>query len=441
MSLIAERGERVAPKSADPSNGVVKERRALLQRILWSREIERYGRIREFLEYVCERGLEEPTAHIHEQEIGHNVFGRTRDYDTSADNIVRVTASQVRKKLEQYFASEGKDEPVILEIPKGQYTPLFRPRNAEPSPATIELPKDNLARAAIWYRRGAIAFAITAVGLGVLCFVLLQRLGARQSSEHQENQQPALASLWSQMLPPAGRTDIVVSDSSLSLFEELLDHQLTLAEYLKPGQWVSDSELPPDSRLRAFADLAAQRGFTSMASVTAVSRITQLTGGKGQNLISVLRPRDFNMTQMKFDNVVLLGSSRANPWQDLLEDRLNFRFGYDQKTRYSYFENRAPAKGEEKYYRMAPNVSYCRIAFLPNFAGTGNTLSIAGTEIEGTEGGGEFITSERSVARLMAIFGVVPGKPMPHFEVLLRSSRVGGQTEGLSVVAFRLFKP
>lgn len=442
MSLLAELGERIAQRSPDASGAVIKERRALLQRILWSRQIERYGRIREFLEYVCERGLEDPTVQIHEQEIGHKVFGRDRDYDTSADNIVRVTASQARKKLEQYFASEGKSEPVILEIPKGQYTPLIRPRVAASDLPAIEPPIEDLAPLAIWYRHAAIACALVALGLGVLSLVLGQKLRARQASEiGQANLQPALVSLWSQLLPVSGRTDIVVADSSLSLFEELLDHQLTLAEYLKLDQWSTDPSLPPDPRLRAFAELAAQRGFTSMASVTAVSRITQLAGGKGQNLISILRARDFNMTQMKFDNVILLGSSRANPWQDLLEDRLNFRFGYDQKARYSYFQNRNPAPGEEKFYRMAPNVSYCRIAFLPNFAGTGNILSIAGTEIEGTGGGGEFVTSERSVAKLIALFGVALGKPMPHFEALLRSSRIAGQTEGLSIVAFRVSKP
>ena len=43
---------------------------------------------------------------------------------------MRVTASQARKKLEQYFAADGASEPVVLEIPKGQYTPVFRERIA-----------------------------------------------------------------------------------------------------------------------------------------------------------------------------------------------------------------------------------------------------------------------------------------------------------------------
>src|SRR5271157_5787180 len=89
----------------------VDELRALFQRVLWSRQIEKSARIRDFLACVCERALQEPTAEIHEQEIGQRVFGRSPEYDTTADNVVRVTASHARKKLDQYFTSDGAAEP------------------------------------------------------------------------------------------------------------------------------------------------------------------------------------------------------------------------------------------------------------------------------------------------------------------------------------------
>src|SRR6266851_2681828 len=133
---MATTSERVL-RSNDLTPTMLKERRALLQRVSWSRHIEKSGRIRDFLLFVCERALEEPSVEIHEQEIGYRVFGRTGDYDTTADNIVRVTASQTRKKLEQYFVAEGASEPIILEIPKGKYTPVFRERN----PVAAETPK------------------------------------------------------------------------------------------------------------------------------------------------------------------------------------------------------------------------------------------------------------------------------------------------------------
>jgi hypothetical protein len=441
MSPRVENEPRTTTEASDLSSSVVKERRAILQRVLWSRHLEKYSRIRELLIYVCERALNEPSVEIHEQEIGHNVFNRAEEYDTSADNIVRVTASQARKKLAKYFDSEGSSEPIILEIPTGQYKPVFRKREL-PDPVLVpESPEQRLNRSLVRYRRAVIILAFASLALCTLLIWGGMKLRtARLAAPPSLNSMPTLHSLWSQLLPSDGRTDIVVSDSSLSLFEELLDHQLALAEYLKPGQWPLPRDVAADARLKAFAALAAQRGFTSMASVMTASRISQLVG-VDHNRVSILRARDFNMTQMKFDNVILLGSSRANPWEYLLEDRLNFRFGYDQKTRYSYFENRNPRSGELQFYRTDSNISYCRIAFLPNLAGTGNILAIAGTEIEGTEGGGEFVTSERSLSKLMSLPGFGYGKPMPHFEILLKSNRVAGQTEGLSIVAFRIVHP
>ena len=78
------------------------------------------------------------------------------------------------------------------------------------------------------------------------------------------------------------------------------------------------------------------------------------------------------------------------------------------------FENLAPRAGEEKRY--STGVSYCHIAFLPNLGRAGNIPAIAGTEVEGTEGGGEFVTSEQSMAQLRTV--AVPGSDgrLPYFE-------------------------
>lgn len=262
-----------------------------------------------------------------------------------------------------------------------------------------------------------------------------ERLAAR--SEMDTN--PTLRSLWPQLLPRDGRTDIVVTDSSLSLFQELLDRQLMLPDYLKPELWGQAEGLASNPELRRFAQQAVQRRFTSLASVTTAYRIAQLAG-QDRSHISILSARDFNIRQMRVDNVILLGSSRANPWIELIVDRLNFRFGLDRDSKYAYFENREPRPGEPKMYRTDSSSSYCQIAFLPNLGRTGNILAISGTEVEGTEGGGEFVTNERSLAPLRSL--AIPDREgrLPYFEVLLKSSRVGGSAPGFHIVAFRLLR-
>ena len=428
------------PKGGSLGNAAIDEQKALLQRVTWSRQIEKSARIRDFLVFVCERTLQDPNAELHEQEIGCRVFGRPADYDTTADNIVRVTASQARKKLEQYFATEGAAEPVILEIPKGGYTPVFRERTqaaAEFDVVPVPLPEQWFTR----HRRLILILACCAPLFALTSVWSLWNLRVERASTRRDlDAAPTLHGLWSQLLTREGATDIVTTDSSLSLFQELLDRQLTLPEYLKPDLWSQASEVSANPALQSFAQRAAQRRFTSLGSVTTAYRIAQLAG-KDRSHVNILAARDFNIRQMKSDNVILLGSIRANPWVELIAERLNFRFGFDQKSRYSYFENLAPRAGEEKRYSTNSGVSYCHIAFLPNLGRTGNILAIAGTEVEGTEGGGEFVTSEQSMSQLRTL--AVPGSDgrLPYFEVLLKSSRVGGAAPGFHIVALRLLRP
>ncbi len=413
------------------------ECQALVHRVLKSRGFEKSHRLQQFLIYICDRARLDGVAHIYEQEIGHVVFGRAVDYDTNQDNIVRVTASQVRRKLEQFFASEGRAEPLLLEVPKGQYVPLFRER--QPAPIQLKPVSDQ-------QRIGASPRTLsrTQIGLGLcaaffaICTLVLAVLLARASRAARSDlrDSPGLYALWSQLLSPTGRTDIVVSDSSLSLFQELRDHQLSLSEYLKPDIWGQVREAAANPELQAFAQRAAERRFTSLANVTVAYRVAQVAD-RDQSRVSIFSAREFNIREMKFDNAILLGSTRANPWVELVQDRLNFRFGFDQQTRHSYFDNKEPHSGELARFSTDSSSSYCDVAFLPNLAKTGNILIISGTETEGTEGGGEFVTDEHSLEQLITTLNAKPGAKLPYFEVLLKSKRIDGAIRGFSIVSVR----
>jgi hypothetical protein len=414
---------------------VYRERHALLQRVLWSRQFERSERLRSFLEFVTTRALADPDAEVHEQEIGHQVFDRRPDYDTASDNIVRVSASQIRKKLEEYFNGEGISESIVLEIPKGRYTPLFHERIVPEPALLIDLPTPPHpeGRKELLFLRAAVA---TLSLISALCVGLFihQRITAEPQAKN-----PALMSLWSNLFSASRPTTVVVSDSSLSLYEDLIGRQLSLAEYLAAHSQGEDPALSSDPRLSWFARLTFGRSLTSRASTGTVYRIAELKN-RTQSGLLILGPKDFNMNAMKFGNVVLLGSPRANPWVELIEHKLNFRYVYDQTSHYSAFENHSPKNGEPAVFPTNSNTSYCRIAFLPNLSGNGTILNIAGTETEGTEGGGEYITNEKSLQQLRQRLGIGQGM-FPYFEVLLRSERVGGATPQLTIIATRLIPP
>jgi len=94
--------------SQGPQVRVSEDRRLLVERLAASTYFNKSARLRDLLVYLTERVLEDEAVEIHEQEVGHRVFGRARDYDTAADNIVRVHASMLRKRLDQYLSPKAR---------------------------------------------------------------------------------------------------------------------------------------------------------------------------------------------------------------------------------------------------------------------------------------------------------------------------------------------
>ena len=97
-------------------------------------------RLMQFFRFVVATTLNGEAMHLKETTIGVAVFGRSPDYDPKADTIVRSQAWRLRSKLRQYYASEGANESIVIDLPVGHYVPTFRMR--EPSSAEDPAAKD-----------------------------------------------------------------------------------------------------------------------------------------------------------------------------------------------------------------------------------------------------------------------------------------------------------
>jgi hypothetical protein len=137
---------------------------ALVERILASKEFRRASRLRDFLVYVVDRKLAGVPHEVTELLIGHRVFGRSATYNPGEDSIVRTEARILRQRLDLYFNGEGVNEPFLLEIPKGTYVPVLRPRLAA---ATQDMTQPTRR---VWIWPALIACAI-AVCLAVWHFI------------------------------------------------------------------------------------------------------------------------------------------------------------------------------------------------------------------------------------------------------------------------------
>lgn len=78
-----------------------------------------------FLKYVVARALAGQTDQLKERILGVEIFGRPADYDTNKDPIVRVTAAEIRKRIEQYYQDPSHGQEIRLVLPSGSYAPHF----------------------------------------------------------------------------------------------------------------------------------------------------------------------------------------------------------------------------------------------------------------------------------------------------------------------------
>jgi TolB-like protein len=130
--------------------------RTQLQKVLASTAFANAERMRRFLEFVVEHSLSSPNEHLKEIIIGIELYAEHGEFDPRITAVVRVDASRVRTKLREYYLSEGAADPLVIDLPKGSYTPVFReasiqvdpPRPTTASstePSIVVLPFSNLS--------------------------------------------------------------------------------------------------------------------------------------------------------------------------------------------------------------------------------------------------------------------------------------------------------
>jgi Tol biopolymer transport system component len=146
--------------------------RRQMERVLSSPGFQRNERMSRFLRFLAHRHLEGEGNQLKESVIAVEVFGRRADHDPSKDSIVRTEAGRLRARLAEYYMGPGTDDAVIIELPKGGYTPAFRFR--DPAPQLPASPNRNHKQNSVRRRLTRLVSAAIAVLLAA-AFPWIQR--------------------------------------------------------------------------------------------------------------------------------------------------------------------------------------------------------------------------------------------------------------------------
>lgn len=421
--------------------------RELMRRIVTSPTFARSERLSALLTYVCEMTLKGRESEVNEQRIGHAVFGRSPDYDSSVDGIVRTQASRLRQRLDQYFRQEGAGEPVRIVIPRGGYVPIFEPQPALPavtsqtavadSPAP-PLPTDvPIERRSIWT---LLPWALCAM-LAIVVAGLITRDYIRQTSVSSGavvHPHP----LWSHIFSADRPTLVVPADSGLVIYNNMTARSMGLDEYLQ-GEYRTPPLAPPiygpSTTFKGWETNFASRRYTSVVDLDIVLTLEQ-KARLSQGGMVVRYARDVRPNDLKSENVVLLGAAEANPWVELFERKMDFVFNDNYTTNVFSVINRSPKQGEPRSWDSARTDPqrrvYGLVAYVPNLTGDGDALIIEGTSMSGTEGAGDFVLDD---SQLLPFLKQIerPDGTIPHFELLVGTQNVSSSAVHSNLLAWR----
>jgi hypothetical protein len=269
--------------------------------------------------------------------------------------------------------------------------------------------------------------------LAIGCTALWLQNRAMQRSFYPWRYEPSVSAFWSEVLDARPDTDVVIADSSFSLVQLITKKSFSFQDYLSRS-YINQLQTPgmsPD--MSTALNLIAVKHLGNSSDFRLAERILALDP-RGKS-IHMYYARDYMPALLKQDNVILIGSSIANPWAELFESRMNFTAKSNGDTP-TYIANRSPSSGEQSVYSPSDSVGYCTVAYLANPDHNGSVLLLEGTGSEATEAAGDFLLSEDQLGNFLK---TLHSAKFPYFEVLLKTSQVRGTPLSTSLVTYRIY--
>jgi hypothetical protein len=184
--------------------------REQVDRILASDTLRASEVLRRLLRFLADKTFSGEADQLKEYSVGLDALGKPPTYDPRQDAGVRLQASRLRQKLDDYYRSEGRNDPLVIELPKGRFKIVWRPQGGDilpvaavpPVPAAAPLPGQAIeARHLKKWRSLAISLAAISLVLAFVAVWSLSRASRTLAADSAvAGSTPELDALWSPLL-------------------------------------------------------------------------------------------------------------------------------------------------------------------------------------------------------------------------------------------------
>jgi hypothetical protein len=390
---------------------------------------------RSFLSYVVTHTLHGDEGLLRERVIGNAVFGRQADYDTSDDPVVRIRASEVRKRLAQYYQSLDQPPEVTVQIPSGSYRATFfwdknetlagevsslpmtqeHPADAipvPPLPAEIDAEhkvsslaktiSTGVERHRHWQLLSIVTVSVAALGLLAIFF-----------PHYKDRQERQLRLFWQPFLTNSKPVLISIGSNAVYRLSDEFADRYGHEHHLEANGMEFFPELPPDTAFRASDIHPAADSFVALGDVAAVSQtVANLT--RMHKTFQERFSNDISFAELRSNPTILVGGFNNPMTRELTR---NFRFVFASRNRIEDRQQPGKAWVLQASQDSHDTEDYAIISRVLQQDDTSPLLSVAGLGQYGTLAATEFVFDP---AQLEALQRTLPADWQHHnLQILL----------------------
>jgi hypothetical protein len=405
--------------------------RGQIEKLLASHTLHGSESLCKLLRYLADYSLEHPGTSPKEYQIATEVFGRPGDFDPHLDSTVRVQAGRLRGKLAEYYASEGPDDQILVDIPRGTYALAFheRPQGAGRShtAASHESPFET-SSASQGSRKWYAALLLLSVALSAAVAVATNRLLSHQTAEARLGTEypdtpTALRVFWKGFLTAPQEPWVIFSNAAFVGRPYVGMRYYNRAK--DSGAVITDH-------------------YTGVGEVLAVHALDGVFEKLHQQ-IRVKRGSLFSLDDAKNNDLIFIGSPSEN--LTLLELPTTQEFAFKQitsgpRTGTMEIMNFRSESGEPKEFLPSPpdetlTEDYSVIALKRGLNPAHSVLILAGATTIGTQAAVEYVCQQDSLEQLLLRLSVSNSGELKPFEAVIRVKVAKGVPVGSELVALR----
>ncbi|HWY55826.1 MAG TPA: hypothetical protein VNZ03_15260 [Terriglobales bacterium] len=409
-----------------------------IDRLVESRVLHGSESLCKLLRYLATHALTHPGVPLKEYEIATEVFHRPADFDPQLDSTIRVQAGRLRLKLAEYYGSEGAEDPILVDLPKGGYVLSFHHRTVASQKGMLVLPtgtgtglQESEAPPRV-PRSWAIAVIALIVLLSAAVAAIVTLVANRNTVEATASRQnepvpAAFGIFWGSFVSGPQEPWVIFSNGAF---------------VGRPETGMRYFDAARDSR-----DLILDH-YTGVGEVLAVHDLDHVFGLMGRPIL-VKRGSLLSLDDAKNNNLIFLGSPAENLTLREIPSTREFvfqRLTSGPRQGDLAIVNVHPQAGEPEAFLANPSnqpltEEYSVIARVREGNPTQSVMILAGTTTIGTQAAAEYICGAQSLEELLQRLNVSKTSDLRPFEAVLRVKVSRGVPVATELVALRKAKP